>query len=357
MQFELNQDHALLKSSTQEFLEKESPLEKVRTVTEETPEGFSREVYAQLAELGYLGLTIPESQGGAGMSPVGLAAVTHEIGRAAFPGPFLDVLLGAEVLSRLDGDAAASLLPQVVQGDKIVLLARAETPTSPREPAPEVRFSDGTVSGTKGPVAFGASADALLVTTQQGLVLVSRPETGWNLVSLDTFDHAQRFVRITLNDPGELVLDQGVPQEVDRLGALGAAGLLLGLMERSLQLAVEYLKERQAFGQAIGSFQALQHRAADMWIQMESSRAAVYRAAWALQEGREEAAFLVAAAKAYSGDAAGFVCGETIQLFGGVGYTWEYDPHIYFKRVKTLQQLYGSTRNQLELALQAKGIL
>ena len=356
MQFELNEDNALLKSSTREFLEKESPLEKVRTVTEDTPEGFSREVYAQLAELGYLGLTLPESQGGAGVSPVGLAAVTHEMGRAAFPGPFLDVLLGTEVLSRLDGDQAANLLQEVIRGEKLVLLARAESFIHPREAAPEVRFSDGRISGSKGPVAFGASADALLVTTRQGLVLVARPQAGWDAVSLDTFDHAQRFVRIALDDPGELVADQILPAEVDLLGALGASGLLLGLMERSLELAVDYLKERQAFGRTIGSFQALQHRAADMWIRMESSRSAVYRAAWALEERLEEAPFLVAAAKAYSGDAAGFVCGETIQLFGGVGFTWEYDPHIYFKRVKTLQQLYGSTRDQLELALQAKGI-
>ena len=356
MQFELNEDSALLKSSTQEFLEKESPLEKVRTVTEETPEGFSREVYAQLTELGYLGLTLPEKLGGVEAGPVGLAAVTNEMGRAAFPGPFLDVLLGAEMLSRLDGDVAASLLQEVIGGEKIVLLARAETLTRPRKPAPAVRFSDGRISGTKGPVAFGASADALLVTTRQGLVLVSRPEAGWNIVSLDTFDHTQRFVQITLDAPGELLSDQAIPEEVDLLGALGASGLLLGLMERSLELAVDYLKEREAFGRTIGKFQVLQHRAADMWIQTQSSYAAVYRAAWALAEKLEEAPFLVAAAKAYSGDAAGFVCGETIQLFGGVGFTWEYDPHIYFKRVKTLQQLYGSTRNQLELALQAKGL-
>ncbi len=356
MQFELDEDNALLKSSTQEFLEKESPLEKVRTVTEETPEGFSREVYAQLAELGYLGLTLPEKLGGAEAGPVGLAAVTHEMGRAAFPGPFLDWLLGAEMLSRLDGEQAATLLQEVIQGEKIVFLAQSETLTHPREPESSVRFSDGKVSGTKGPVAFGASADALLVTTREGLVLVPRPEAGWNTVSLDTFDHTQRFVQITLDAPGKLVSDQAIPQEVNLLGALGASALLLGLMERCLELAVNYLKEREAFGRTIGSFQALQHRAADMWIQTESSHAAVYRAAWALSEQLEEAPFLVAAAKAYSGDAAGFVCGETIQLFGGVGFTWEYDPHIYFKRVKTLQQLYGSTRNQLEMALRAKGL-
>jgi len=93
-----------------------------------------------------------------------------------------------------------------------------------------------------------------------------------------------------------------------------------------------------------------------MWIRMESSRSAVYRAAWAVENEQNEAPLLVASAKAYCGDSARFVCGETIQLFGGVGYTWEYDPHIYYKRVKTLEQLYGSTRNQLEAALQSQGI-
>ena len=274
----------------------------------------------------------------------------------------LDILEGAQMLDLVirGGQVVTPMgvgeWDVAIQGEKIVLLAREESLTHPQEEVPAVRFSDGRVSGTKGPVAFGASADALLVTTRQGLVLVSRPEVGWRAVSLDTFDHAQRFVQITLDDPGELVADQAVLAEVDLLGALGASGLLLGLMERSLELTVDYLKERQAFGRTIGSFQALQHRAADMWIQTQSSRSAVYRAAWALEEQLEEAPFLVAAAKAYSGDAAGFVCGETIQLFGGVGFTWEYDPHIYFKRVKTLQQLYGSLRVQLELALQARGI-
>ncbi|MEE2822409.1 MAG: acyl-CoA dehydrogenase family protein [Acidobacteriota bacterium] len=356
MQFELSEDNVLLKDSTQEFLTKESSLEKVRSVIEEVPEGFSRAVYAQLAQLGYWGLTLPESQAGSGIGAVGLAVVTHEMGRVAFPGPFLDILLGAEILSRLTSDVTTNLLKEVVEGKKIVLLARTETLMHPQEPAMETSFSGGKVSGIKGPIAFGASADALLVATKQGLILVSRPEAGWNLVPLDTFDHAQRFVRITLDDPGELVSDLSVLEEVNLLGTLGASGFLLGLMERSLELSVDYLKERQAFDQTIGSFQALQHRAADMWIQTESSRSAVYRAAWALEAQSDEASLLVAAAKAYSGDAAGFVCGATIQMFGGVGFTWEYDPHIYFKRAKTLQQLYGSTRNQLEFALQARGI-
>jgi alkylation response protein AidB-like acyl-CoA dehydrogenase len=143
---------------------------------------------------------------------------------------------------------------------------------------------------------------------------------------------------------------------VDRLASLGAAALLLGLSERSLELAVAYLKERKAFGVPIGSFQALQHRAAEMLLRVESARSSVYRAAWAFDAAPEQAPLLAATAKAYGGDTGRFVCGETIQIFGGVGYTWEYDPHIYWKRVKTLEQFYGSTRSQLESVLAAAGI-
>ena len=127
-------------------------------------------------------------------------------------------------------------------------------------------------------------------------------------------------------------------------------------MERSLELSVAYLKDRKAFGVPIGSFQALQHRAAEMLLRTESSRSAVYRAAWAFDHDPAAAPLLAAAAKAYCGDAGRYVCGETIQIFGGVGYTWEYDPHIYWKRVKTLEQFCGSTREQLEAVLEAAGI-
>ena len=360
MQFELNENNALLKTSIREFLEKETPLAKSRPMMEETQEGFAQELYAKLGDLGYLGLTLPVSAGGSATGAIGLAVVLEEMGRVAFPGPFLDLILAEETLCRVGGRQASQFLQATVSGQKSVLLARSEALDDLECSSLQTRFDQDTIRGTKLPVPFGVSADVLLVTTAEGLALVPRPEKGWKATSLPVLDHAQRFVEISLDSPGRLLTDKQradtILKEVDKLGATGASALMLGLMEGSLDLALDFIKERKAFGRSIGSFQVLQHRAADMWIRTESSRSAVYRAAWALENKQNEAPLLVASAKAYCGDSARFVCGETIQLFGGVGYTWEYDPHIYFKRVKTLEQLYGSTRNQLEAALQTQGI-
>jgi alkylation response protein AidB-like acyl-CoA dehydrogenase len=208
-------------------------------------------------------------------------------------------------------------------------------------------------------VPFGAQADALIVETTGGLVLVPRPAAGWSAKPMPTIDHAQRFAEIALDDAGTL-LCEGAPAcqaigEADRFGALGASAMLLGLMERALEITTAYTMERQAFGAPIASFQALQHRAADMLLQTESARSAVYRAAFAAEHQPEEAAYLIAVAKAWTGPGARLVCGEAIQMHGGVGFTWEYDPHVFLKRVKTLEQFHGSTRAMTERVLAAKG--
>ncbi len=360
MNFELSEANALLKSSIREFLQKEAPLDKSRPVMEDTEEGFSRELYAKLGDLGYLGLTLPESEGGSAAGAIGLAVVLEEMGRVAFPGPFLDLVLAAETLSRVKDEPTSEFLQEILAGRRSALLARWETLEDLDGSSLQTRSDQNTVRGTKLLVPFGNSADFLLVTAAEGLALFPRPEEGWKAISLPLLDHAQRFVEISLDAPGTLLCDKKtadtILKEVDQLGALGASALLLGLIEGSLELTLDYIKERKAFGRSIGSFQVLQHRAADMWIRMESCRSAVYRAAWAVENKQNDAPLLVASAKAYCGDSAHFVCGETIQLFGGVGYTWEYDPHIYYKRVKTLEQLYGSTRNQLEAALRSQGI-
>jgi len=360
MQFELDEDRALLKSSTRELLEKEAPVTATRPIMETSPEGYPRALYRQLAELGYLGLLLDETDGGSGMGPIGLAAVLHEMGRVALPGPYLELVLAVETLRRAGGELAAKWQRDVVAGERIVIAAEREGITGSEPAAPATRFEGGRVRGTKLFVPYGASADALIVTTAQGLFLVERPAGGWSTAPLETLDHAQRFVEVALDAPGTLLADGQTACEIAgataRLGAFGAAAFLLGLEERCLELAVDYLMERKAFGVPIGSFQALQHRAADLLLRVESSRSSVYRAAWALEHAPDEAPLLVATAKAYCADSARIVCGEAIQLFGGVGYTWEYDPHIYFKRVKTLEQCHGTTREQLERALQAAGI-
>jgi alkylation response protein AidB-like acyl-CoA dehydrogenase len=236
-----------------------------------------------------------------------------------------------------------------------VVLARGENVADSDDETVACQFAEGKVTGSKVFVQFGAQADALLVTTEQGLALVERPDAGWNATPLATLDHAQRFSNIEFNDPATLIAEgdaaRDILADVARLGALGAAAMMLGCMESALEASLKYTSEREAFGVPIASFQSLQHRAADMLLKTESTRAAVYRAAWADENGKEDAGYLVSVAKSWAGPAGRFVCGQAIQLHGGVGYTWEYDIHMWFKRIKTLEQFYGSTRAQTESVL------
>lgn len=360
MQFELDEDRAMLKESVRELLAKEAPLEQSRSVMEDSAEGYAKALYAQLAELGYLGLAVPEAAGGSGIGVLGLVAVLHEMGRAALPGPYLDLVQALEALRHATGDEPRGWLDRVVRGEALVVLATRESLGANEPDAPATRVDAGRVVGRKVFVPFGAHADALLVTTVQGLALAPRPDAGWQATPLTTIDHAQRFAEVVLDGPATLIADTAaarpILEAVDRIGALGAAALLLGLMERALEMSVAYTSERQAFGAPIASFQALQHRQADMLVQTERTRAAVYRAGWAAEQEPDTAPLLIAVAKACAGDAARFVCGETIQLYGGVGFTWEYDPHVYYKRAKTLEQFYGSTRQRLDAVLRATGI-
>ena len=357
MQFALDEDRALLARSTRELLEKEAPLAASRQLMESDPAGYSKALFKQLGELGYPSLLLSEEQGGLG--PIAFAAVLHEMGRVALPGPFLDLALAIRVLAGCSHAAAKKCLDAASRGEALVVLARNESLVTGDVGAPTATFASGRVRGAKCFVPFGAHADALLVETAGGVALVEKPAAGWNAKAQPTIDHAQRFAEIALDAPGALLCDGQAAckamGEVDALGALGAAALLLGLMERALEITVAYTMERHAFGNPIAINQALQHRAADMVLQVESARASVYRAAYAAEKGAGDAKYLAAVAKAWAGPAGRLVCGEAIQMHGGVGFTWEYDPHVYLKRVKTLEQFYGSTRALLEHALQARG--
>ena len=360
MRFELDEDRALLKRSARELLEAESALSEARAIMDDSAEGYDKALYRNLAELGYPGLAVPEEDGGSGVGAVGLAAVLEEMGRVAFPGPFLDIVMAAEALRGARAPEAGEWLRKLVSGDALVLLAASESLSGEEPAVSSTRFADGRVTGTKHFVPFGAQADALLVSTDAGLVAVPKPDEGWHADRLEALDHAQRLASIEIDSSGTLLADAetaaGLLESAQRLGALGAAALMLGLMERALELTLSYTMERQAFSAPLATFQVLQHRQADMFIHTESTRAAVYRAAWAADHDPDSAPMLIAVAKASAGDAGRWVAGQSIQLHGGVGYTWEYDPHLYLKRIKTLEQFYGTTRSQLEAVLQAAGI-
>lgn len=348
MKFDLSDDQALLRSSTRDFLSSEFSLEKSRNVIEHSKDGFDPSEWRRLAEMGYLGLALPARAGGQELGAIELAIVQEEMGRMCVPGPFLDVVLAASLLAAVGGHDA--LVRDIVAGKKIVVIARHDAAYAGT--AAPLAASGTRVRGRKYFVPFAASADALIVTTADGLVLVDGP---FDVTRLETIDLAQRFGDVTLDHEGTRIGPLTLLDRVDRLGAVAAAAMLLGLMNRSLEMTLEYVQTRQAFARPIGAFQALQHRMADMLLKTESTRSAVYRAAWCLDVDDAEAPLACATAKAYAGDAARLVCGEAIQMHGGIGFTWELDLHLYFKRAKTLEQHYGSTEAQLEQALAAAG--
>jgi alkylation response protein AidB-like acyl-CoA dehydrogenase len=350
MKFELSDDQALLRSATRDFLTKEWPLERTRVVMERDPRGYDPTAWRALADMGYLGLCVPAAAGGQGLGPIELAIVGEEMGRACAPGPFLDVTLAAALLAAAGGHDA--VLRELVAGRQLVTIARDDTPFSGR-PGPGTRFANGRVRGRKYFVPFAADADALLVTTPEGVCLAQAP---FEVTRLETMDLAQRFGEVALDHTAALVGPPALLEPVDRLAAVGASALLLGLMSRMLERTIEYTQTRNAFGRPIGAFQGLQHRMADMLLRTESTRSAVYRAAWCLATGDTETALACAAAKVYAGEASRLVCGEAVQMHGGIGFTWELEVHLYLKRAKTLEQHYGSTETQLERALAAAGV-
>ena len=276
MKFELSEDQALLQQSTQDFLTSEFPLEKSRNVMEHGREGYDPAEWRRLAEMGYLGLTLPASAGGQGLGAVELATVLEQMGRVCAPGPYLD--RG----DRGDGARRGRRPRKAPHRDRRGQEARdARAPRLALQRAsattPAARFEGGRVRGTKYFVPFAAQADALVVTTPDGVVLVQAP---FEVTPLQTFDLSQRFGEVKLDQPGELLGPPSLLDRVDQLAAIGAGAMLLGLMSRSLEMTLEYVQTRQAFKRPIGAFQALQHRLADMLLKTESTRSSVYRAAW-----------------------------------------------------------------------------
>lgn len=349
MKFELSEDQALLRSSTRDFVASEWPMEKVRAVLENEAAGFAADSWARLVDMGYLGLTVPADKGGQGLGAIELAIVCEEVGRALMPGPFLEAVLAAETLAAAGGPEA--LLADVIAGKKLAVLAREDSPYA-GESKEKIRVEGGKLRGKKFFVPFAAHADALLVTAADGVYLAEKP---FKVLPLESFDLSARFGEVDLDHAGRRVAGLEVLQRVDLLGAVGASAVMLGIMARCLEITLEYAHTRKTFGRAIGSFQALQHRLSEMMLRTESTRSAVYRAAWCLDTHNEDTALACAAAKAYAGDASRLVCGEAIQMHGGIGFTWELDLHFFFKRAKTLEMHYGSTEQQLERVLQAAG--
>jgi alkylation response protein AidB-like acyl-CoA dehydrogenase len=369
MDFAFSSDQQLLKNAARSFLEEHARPATVRLLWEDG-RGDSASLWKDMAQLGWLGLSLPESAGGSGLGMVETAIVLEEMGRAALPSPYWPTVLAASLIGDLGGDAQQKRwLPAVAAGDARATVALLDADLDWNPDATTTRAetaADGfRLHGVKRWVPWAHIADVMVVParTPDGLTLflVDPSTAGLTLAPVQGMDYGMRWTHVTL-DGVRATETLGAPGAAGpaldgalRRGAIGAAAEMLGAARRCLDMAVEYAKVREQFGQPIGSFQAIRHKCAEMLLEVENSHSAVYYAAWAADAGADDAALAASVAKAYVGDASRKVCGEAIQVHGGIGFTWEYDLHLYFKRAKALEAMYGDADHHRELILSTLG--
>jgi alkylation response protein AidB-like acyl-CoA dehydrogenase len=367
MDFSFTSDQILLKNSARAFLDEHCKPAAVRLLWDD-PRGESETMWKEMAQLGWLGLSLPEAHGGSGLGMVETALLLEELGRAAYPGPYWPTMLVASELAGAGTEAQkARWLAPMATGDAraTVALLDDDLDWNPESVATRAeKTADGwQLTGAKRYVAWSHVANVLLVParTAEGvtLFLVDPSGSGLTASPVQSMDPGTRLAHLSLDRVPVRADDVlGAPGTAPprllrllRRAAVGAAAEMLGAARRCLDMAVGYAKVREQFGQPIGSFQAIRHKCADMLLETENSHSAVYYAAWALDAAAEDAATAASIAKAYVGDASRKVCGEAIQVHGGIGFTWEYDLHMYFKRAKALEAQYGDAEYHRELIL------
>jgi len=360
--FSFTGDQQLLKNSAHAFLDEHCKSALVRSLMDD-PRGESETMWKEMAQLGWLGLALPESVGGAGLGMVETAILLEEMGRAACPTPYWPTVLAALAIEHAgSAEQKSRWLPSIANGGargSVAFLER-ELDWDPASIATraDTKGAGATLRGLKQFVPWATVADVLVVPARSadGLAfyLVDPGARGVTVASLTAIDLGTRWATVHLD--GAAAVPLGRPAEASALhdalfrrAAVGAAAEMLGAARRCLDMAVGYAKVREQFGQPIGAFQAIRHKCAEMLVEVENAHAATYYAAWALDAGAEDAGLAASVAKAYVGDASRKVCGESIQVHGGIGFTWEYDLHLYFKRAKALETMYGDAEYHREL--------
>jgi Acyl-CoA dehydrogenases len=349
MDFEFNDDQEQLRDSVRRYLTERAPIAYVRSQYDAT--AAVDDVWPGLADLGLTAMLVPESHGGAGMGLVDLALPLGEMGRAVYPGPFAASAVAAtSLLTDLASDAlAAQWLPRLAAGDAVATVAFTDACTTP-----VTVDASGALHGTKVHVPDGVAADLILVVADDGTTVtaVVPTDAGVTVSPLDTIDGSRKFATVTFAGAFGKRLEGGIAAAVSAADdRLGVAWVLdgIGAAEIALELALDYAKEREQFGKPIGSFQAIQHLCADMLRAIELGRAVGYYAAWACDAAdaaeRHRAATM---ARAFAANDFYRVAANAIQVFGGIGFTWEHDIHLFYKRLLTLQLAGGTVSDHLE---------
>jgi alkylation response protein AidB-like acyl-CoA dehydrogenase len=373
MDFGFSEEQEMMRQSARQFLEGECSMTYVRKMMDDDT-GYSEDQWKKMADLGWMGLILPEAHGGSGLNMVDLVVILEEMGRMVMPGPFYATVILGGLAIDLGGTAAQKkrYLPEIAAGKLKATLAQVEE--SGRWDAEGIMLparKDGTgfvLSGTKLFVPDAHNADLLIVaarTSSKGpkgvtLFLVDTKQQGVKTTLLKTMDQTRKLCEVTFDNVtlGKDAVLGGVgkgwallDRVVDR-AKVAMCAEMCGGAQKVLEMSVEYAKVREQFGKPIGSFQAIQHKCANMMVQTESAKSATYYAAWAVANDVPEAHLAACMAKAYCSDAYRFVSAEGIQIHGGIGFTWEHDMHLYFKRAKGSEVTFGDATWNRELVAQ-----
>jgi alkylation response protein AidB-like acyl-CoA dehydrogenase len=366
MNFGFTEEQELLRKTARDFLGEHAPMKHVREVMEGR-ERLSRPLWARMAELGWLGLPFPEACGGAGLSMVELCIVLEELGRSLAPVPFLpSVLAGFAILEAGDEAQRREWLPRICAGRTIATLAVTEESGREEPDAIACTASRGPAGwelrGRKLFVPDAEDAGLLVVVARieggggLGLFCVPRASRGLALAPLRSMDLLRPLYQVELAGvelPAASLLGANVDvwpklaRVLDR-GRVMICAEMVGGAEKCLEDSVRYAKERVQFGKPIGVNQAIKHKCADMLFEVESAKSITWYAAWAAREDDAEAPLAAAMAKSYVSDAYRHASAENIQIHGGVGFTWEYDCHLYFKRAKSDEAWLGDGSHHRE---------
>jgi alkylation response protein AidB-like acyl-CoA dehydrogenase len=374
----LSEEQSMLRDSARGLISDKAPVSHLRHLRDaKDATGFSRDLWKTFAEMGFSGLLVPEDFGGSGLGCVEAGVVMEEIGRNLMPSPFFATsVLAASALTR-SGSAAqkSEHLPKIASGSLLAALAVDEG-TKHRPPMTRmqaVRSGNGfRLAGDKAFVVDGHAADLLIVAARTAgqageragltLFLVDRHAKGLEIertVMVDSHNAARiKFDNVEVNADGVLgEVDQGgaLLEGVLNIGRGAVASEMVGVAEGVFGRTVSYLKERKQFGKAIGEFQALQHRAAQLYIEIEITRAAVLKALQTLDKDAANAAVAVAVAKARAGSTATLAVQEGVQMHGGMGMTDQFDIGFFMKRARVCQELFGDSNFHADQLARMKG--
>jgi len=367
MNFAFSEEQEELRRTVRQFLESKSPETEVRRLME-TTEGYDPAVWKQMGqELGLQSIAIPEAYGGQGFSFIELGIVLEEQGRVLLCAPYFSsvVLAANAILNAGTEDQKKDLLPGIASGDTIATLAFTE-PSGKWDEAgitmEAMKKGDGWVlNGTKSFVLDGATASLILVAARTGkgvsLFGVEGDASGLTRTALSTMDQTRKQAKLEFNGtPARLIGTEGdgwkTLSTVLDLAAVALAAEQVGGAQKVLDMSVEYAKVRIQFGRPIGSFQAIKHKCADMLLEVESAKSAAYYGMWCASEMNDELPSVASLAKAYCSEAYFHSAAENIQIHGGIGFTWEHPAHLYFKRAKSSELLFGDPTYHRELLAQ-----